>query len=91
MQMPTDDDDDFEDDQAYDADDSDSEPTVPCPWCKREILEDCDRCPFCEQYLSIEDAPLFPEAKLDYRRYPGVSLYCLSLDLSWALIDSSDL
>lgn len=59
MQMPTDDDDDFEDDQAYDADDSDSEPTVPCPWCKREILEDCDRCPFCEQYLSIEDAPSF--------------------------------
>jgi predicted amidophosphoribosyltransferase len=32
-------------------------PTVPCPYCKAEILEDAERCPRCENYLSAEDAP----------------------------------
>jgi hypothetical protein len=30
-------------------------PTVPCPYCKAEILEDSERCPRCENYLSAED------------------------------------
>lgn len=38
-------------------DDWDDEPTVPCPHCRREIIEDAERCPYCEQYLSKEDAP----------------------------------
>ncbi|MEX2186559.1 MAG: hypothetical protein WD875_07185 [Pirellulales bacterium] len=33
------------------------EPTVPCPYCRREIHEDALRCPYCEQYISTEDAP----------------------------------
>ena len=37
------------------------EPTVPCPYCRREIHEDSERCPYCERYLSREDAP--PGAK----------------------------
>jgi hypothetical protein len=37
--------------------DDDGPPTVPCPYCKREILEDVERCPYCENYLSREDAP----------------------------------
>ncbi len=32
-------------------------PTVPCPYCKAEILEDAERCPRCENYISAEDAP----------------------------------
>lgn len=48
-----DDEDDWdEDDPAFDDDD---EPTIPCPSCRREILEDTPRCPYCEQYLSAED------------------------------------
>jgi hypothetical protein len=48
---------------AYDPDDEDwpddgdEEPTAPCPHCGREVLEDAERCPFCERYLSKEDAP----------------------------------
>ena len=30
---------------------------IPCPYCKREILEESERCPYCEHYLSREDAP----------------------------------
>jgi hypothetical protein len=38
-------------------DDDDDEPTIPCPYCRREIHEDSQRCPYCEQYISTEDAP----------------------------------
>jgi uncharacterized paraquat-inducible protein A len=31
--------------------------TVPCPYCRREILEDAERCPYCEHYITAEDAP----------------------------------
>ena len=55
-----DDDDDWEtdwdggpDDDEAEADDD--EPTIECPSCRREILEDSPRCPYCEQYLSAED------------------------------------
>ena len=40
-----------------DPDEDDDEPTVSCPYCKREIHEDAQRCPYCEQYVSKEDAP----------------------------------
>jgi hypothetical protein len=52
-------DDDWEDDDDVDSydDDGDDEPTIPCPWCRREIHEDAERCPYCEHYLSDEDAP----------------------------------
>lgn len=36
--------------------DDGEEPTVPCPYCKREVLEDAPRCPYCENYISEEDA-----------------------------------
>lgn len=35
--------------------DSDEEPTVPCPFCKAEILEDSPRCPSCERFISDDD------------------------------------
>jgi len=51
--MPREWDDDSEDD--FDADED--EPTIPCPHCRKEIHEDSPRCPYCENYLSDEDAP----------------------------------
>lgn len=38
-------------------DDDEGEPTIACPYCRRDIHEDAERCPYCEQYLSDEDAP----------------------------------
>lgn len=53
------DDDDWDDDEIDPGEDSedpaDEEPTVPCPYCKEEILEDSPRCPYCQRYLSEED------------------------------------
>jgi hypothetical protein len=47
---------DWDDDEADDGYDSDDdEPTVPCPSCRREILEDVPQCPYCERYISAED------------------------------------
>ncbi len=75
------DDDDWEDDgtDSGDDQDSDDEPTVPCPSCRREILEDSPRCPYCERYLSAED-----HAAL--RKPPWVivtALVCLAVALWW--------
>jgi hypothetical protein len=47
--------DDDETDYGEGTEDSDDEPTVPCPYCRREILEDSPRCPYCERYISEED------------------------------------
>lgn len=44
-----------EQDEFDEGDGSDDEPTVPCPYCRREILEDSPRCPHCERYISAED------------------------------------
>jgi hypothetical protein len=44
-------------DDDYDCDGNDDEPTVPCPYCRREIFEDSPRCPHCGQYISAEDSP----------------------------------
>ena len=44
------------DDEDEDEDEGeDEEPTIPCPYCRREILEDSPRCPYCERYISDED------------------------------------
>jgi hypothetical protein len=32
-------------------------PTVPCPYCRREISEEAQWCPHCENHVSQEDAP----------------------------------
>ena len=45
-----------EDEPSWDEDDNDDY-TVPCPWCKRPIHEDAQRCPYCEHYISEEDRP----------------------------------
>ena len=51
-------DEDVWDDGEYDEDArmGDEEPTIPCPYCRRQIHEDSPRCPYCENYISAEDA-----------------------------------
>jgi hypothetical protein len=52
------DEDEENDDEDHDSpDNDDDEPTIPCPYCKRPIHEDSERCPHCEQYISEEDSP----------------------------------
>ena len=66
----SDDDPDWEDgdlaDEDFDDDliDEDEEPTIQCPYCRREILEDLVRCPHCERYISQEDGPSQPKSWL---------------------------
>lgn len=83
-----DDDDDDDDDRFADAiaedDDDDAEPTVPCPYCRREILEDTPRCPYCERYISTEDGA---GSALSSRPTWVIvtALVCLAMALAWAL------
>jgi hypothetical protein len=63
------------------SDRGDDDPTVPCPYCGKEVYDDSPRCPHCGQYISEEDAPP--------RRTPwwiilGV-LLCLCVILVWIL------
>ena len=44
-------------DDPWPSEDADDDPTIPCPYCRREIYEDAERCPYCERYISREDAP----------------------------------
>lgn len=47
-----------EEDEGWDdgnEQDSDDEPTVPCPHCRRHIFEDTPRCPYCERSIDDED------------------------------------
>ena len=52
-------DEEWDDDESVEGDgeaSDDDEPTIPCPYCKRQIHEDSQRCPFCDHYISEEDA-----------------------------------
>lgn len=76
-----DEDGDWDDDEFDSEDESDEEPTVPCPYCRREIPEDSPYCPSCDRYLSAED-----HAR---RRQPlwiiATALVCLAAALWWVL------
>lgn len=50
-------DDDWSGGYADDYGDEDDEPTIPCPYCGREIHEEAERCPECGTYISAEDSP----------------------------------
>ncbi len=83
-------DDDWDDEEDEDrfadaiAGDEDEEPTVPCPYCRREIIEDTPRCPYCERYISSEDG----DASARSTRPTWViltAIVCLAMALAWAL------
>jgi hypothetical protein len=61
------------------VDDASDVPTVPCPYCEREVPEDLTRCPYCEHYISREDAP--PDRK-PWWIIVGV-VVCLLVVLLW--------
>jgi predicted nucleic acid-binding Zn ribbon protein len=50
--------DEWDEDETEDSDlEDENDDTVPCPYCRRPIHEDAQRCPHCENYLSAEDRP----------------------------------
>jgi hypothetical protein len=72
-----------EDDEAWDDDAADAghvdseedEPTLPCPFCRREIHEEAEQCPYCEQYISDEDRR---QATKSWR-IAAIALVCVAL------------
>jgi hypothetical protein len=82
----SDDDDDTDDDYDYEddgsSDDGDEEPTVPCPFCGLEMLEDSPRCPSCGQYISAEDSP-GPTKPL---WVIATAIVCLGIALWWVFL-----
>ena len=74
------DEDDWNDDES-DLEDGDDEPTVPCPYCRREMLEDSPRCPACGNYISAEDSVLSGRPAWVY----VTALVCLVIAVGWAL------
>jgi hypothetical protein len=70
-----------ETDDGGDLEDPGDEPTVPCPYCRREILEDVPQCPYCERYISEEDHP--------GHRQPvwiiATAVICLGMAIWWAI------
>jgi hypothetical protein len=85
------DDDDWDDDSnAFDNadnewdgdDDSGDEPTVPCPFCGRELLEDSPWCPTCDRYITEEEL-----RRADRPVWVIVTaVACLAIALWWAFV-----
>ena len=48
-------------DESVGESDEEDEPTIPCPYCRREIHEDSPQCPHCGQYILEEDASATPK------------------------------
>ena len=67
-----------DDESAWEADDE--EPTVFCPYCRREMLEDSPCCPHCERYISAED-----HAATTRPAWVVITaVVCLAMALAWA-------
>ena len=69
------------DDEFDEGDGDDDGALEDCAYCGREIPEDAPRCPYCENYVSAEDAP--------YKRKPwwivlGV-IVCLYIVYRWIM------
>ena len=77
-----DDEDEWDDDWETEGDGidtDDDEPTIPCPSCRREMLEDSPRCPHCGHYVSTEDQPPPPKPLWVI----ATALVCLLMALAW--------
>lgn len=71
--------DELDDIEFPDAESGDDDLT-PCPSCRRPIYEDAERCPYCENWISREDAPGRPPTWV----FVGV-LVCLAIVATWIL------
>ena len=49
-------------DDDYD-DEEEDESTVACHFCRRQIHEDAERCPYCGNFVTDEDAAAAPDRK----------------------------
>lgn len=63
-------------------DDSGDEPTVPCPHCGRELLEDSPWCPSCDRYITDEE---FRQAGRPMW-VVVTAVVCLAIALWWAFV-----
>lgn len=72
---------DQDEDEADYGDDPGKEPTAPCPYCRREILEDSPRCPYCERYISEEDNASPPKPLWVI----ATALICLGIAIWWVV------
>lgn len=69
----------WQDDEGLGESDEEDEPTVPCPYCRREIHEDSPQCPYCGQYILEDDTSATPKPWLII---VGV-LLCLAVVWLW--------
>jgi RNA polymerase subunit RPABC4/transcription elongation factor Spt4 len=46
--------DEWDEEDDFEQDDIDEAATVACSFCGREIYEDAERCPYCENYVVAE-------------------------------------
>lgn len=72
----------WDDDAAVDADDSVGEPTVPCPACGREMLEDCDHCPTCGHWRDGADATSASRPAW----VVAAAIVCLAAAIGWLVV-----
>jgi hypothetical protein len=54
--------------------------TAPCPHCGRQVYDDAERCPYCENYISEEDTP--PSSRKPWWLILGV-LACMYAVYRW--------
>jgi hypothetical protein len=85
--------DEFEDDDEEDdgvdpegpdpseMDSSDDPDLEVCPYCRKMIYDDAERCSHCGRYLSAEDAPLSPTAWVTI----GIVVVLILATLFWVL------
>jgi uncharacterized paraquat-inducible protein A len=82
MPRRTQDDDDLDANEFPEPDsDDDGSETIACPYCGKQVYEDAGRCPYCENYLSGEDAPLRVPAWLAVG-----ALLALAAALTWVFM-----
>lgn len=60
---------------------SDDEPTVACPYCGEEMLEDAPQCSHCGNYISAEDH----QAVTKPRWVVVTAILCLIMAVGWLL------
>jgi hypothetical protein len=62
-------------------DEGDDDDTMPCPYCRRAVYAEAERCPHSENYLSREDAPSAPKP---WWIVIGL-LLCLAIAFGWVI------
>ena len=79
---PGPDDRDLPDPSDTDTPGDETDDTVPCPYCGREVYESAERCPHCGSYVSDEDAP---RRRRPWWLVAGVVLCLAIVLLAWVL------